>query len=321
MWIRGTDLNGQGLFQRRGSVAACAVLLVANHLAPFVLAGDGGCRSQIDLNCDLVVDGQDLSLLLGGWGSNSPGLDFDGDCSVGGGDLAIMLGGWGALPDVPDMSPVSIAKQISGFCLSSGRIEGVVSAEVALQSDELSYDGWASVNLNDNIYVSMEFSENKMQIFVEETTVSVSSADPVNQISVNGQLIPVGEVLDRLYFDVSYAPQSSAEWSGTTQALVGLGLLHSTDQFVRNVQAQREAGGYGFWCKLYALVLGGLVTTFMTMGCLALAKVCHSVTVITIGGTAFLCADLLALCAGAVFVGGAGAYEFALNYWGSGNPG
>ena len=61
--------------------------------------GDGGGGDDEatgpDLNGDGVVDGADLSSLLGGWGGTSTDLDLDGDGQVGGPDLAILLGAWG----------------------------------------------------------------------------------------------------------------------------------------------------------------------------------------------------------------------------------
>lgn len=50
---------------------------------------------QSDLSCDLVTDGADLAILLGGWGeAGLTGLDGDG--TTDGADVAILLGGWGS---------------------------------------------------------------------------------------------------------------------------------------------------------------------------------------------------------------------------------
>lgn len=58
---------------------------------------DGGddAPPSPDLDGDGLVDGADLSALLGGWGGDVPALDLDGDGLVGGGDLAVLLGAWG----------------------------------------------------------------------------------------------------------------------------------------------------------------------------------------------------------------------------------
>lgn len=47
-----------------------------------------------DLNCDGVVDGADLGLLLGGWGASGE-ADLDGSGAVDGADLGLLLGAWG----------------------------------------------------------------------------------------------------------------------------------------------------------------------------------------------------------------------------------
>ena len=51
------------------------------------------CECLGDLTGDGIVNGLDLSILLGGWGSDFP--DISGDGVVGGLDLTILLGDWG----------------------------------------------------------------------------------------------------------------------------------------------------------------------------------------------------------------------------------
>ena len=51
-----------------------------------------------DLNDDEVVDGTDISVILGYWGQNDPAYDLDGNGVIDGSDLAIVLGWWGACP-------------------------------------------------------------------------------------------------------------------------------------------------------------------------------------------------------------------------------
>lgn len=52
-----------------------------------------------DINGDGVVDGTDVSLILGYWGSANSMYDLDGNSIVDGGDLAMVLGGWGPCPE------------------------------------------------------------------------------------------------------------------------------------------------------------------------------------------------------------------------------
>lgn len=53
----------------------------------------GGCVG--DLNDDGIVDGVDLSLLLGAWATSDCEYSLDGDCTIDGADLTILLGNWG----------------------------------------------------------------------------------------------------------------------------------------------------------------------------------------------------------------------------------
>ena len=51
--------------------------------------------SPADLNCDGLVNGADLGLLLSGWGTTGPG-DLNGDGTVDGADMGLMLASWTA---------------------------------------------------------------------------------------------------------------------------------------------------------------------------------------------------------------------------------
>lgn len=48
----------------------------------------------VDLNCDGVVNGADIGLLLSAWNSAEPVADLNGDGIVDGADLGMMLGAW-----------------------------------------------------------------------------------------------------------------------------------------------------------------------------------------------------------------------------------
>lgn len=48
-----------------------------------------------DLTGDGVIDGADLTTLLGDWGTDSCQSDITGDGLVDGADLSALLGGWG----------------------------------------------------------------------------------------------------------------------------------------------------------------------------------------------------------------------------------
>ena len=58
-----------------------------------VLDGTVLCTTVADLNCDGVVNGADLGILLGQWGSDGS-ADLTGDHQVDGADLGVLLGAW-----------------------------------------------------------------------------------------------------------------------------------------------------------------------------------------------------------------------------------
>lgn len=59
----------------------------------YLAVGENECPA--DLSGNSVVDGPDLSLLLGYWGAGSLLGDINGDGAVNGGDLSALLGSWG----------------------------------------------------------------------------------------------------------------------------------------------------------------------------------------------------------------------------------
>ena len=67
--------------------------------------GDGdelpecGSACPADIDGNGVVNGADLSLVLGAWGTSDAAADVDGSGTVDGADLALVLGAWGACPE------------------------------------------------------------------------------------------------------------------------------------------------------------------------------------------------------------------------------
>ena len=65
----------------------------------FIFDVETGPPCDGDINEDGVVDGSDLSQVLGYWGSSSALHDLDGSGLVDGADLAVVLGDWGGCPE------------------------------------------------------------------------------------------------------------------------------------------------------------------------------------------------------------------------------
>lgn len=80
-----SDLDADGTFD----VAASRSYLTVSKDKPTCPA---------DLNEDGVVDGGDLTILLGAWGRGGPPNDLNGDGVVDGADITVVLGSWGSCP-------------------------------------------------------------------------------------------------------------------------------------------------------------------------------------------------------------------------------
>jgi hypothetical protein len=63
-------------------------------VANSVISVEAGCVAA-DLNCDGIVGGADLGILLGQWGT-AGSADINRDGVVNGPDLGLLLGAWGS---------------------------------------------------------------------------------------------------------------------------------------------------------------------------------------------------------------------------------
>ena len=99
------SVDGGGLYVLNGGLTLMNTTVCGN--SPEQIAGTGWgdqggnlilaqCQDCTgDINGDDVVNGADLSQLLGSWGTTSGPADIDGSGLVDGADLAALLGNWG----------------------------------------------------------------------------------------------------------------------------------------------------------------------------------------------------------------------------------
>ena len=106
-------------------------------------AGADGCGCPADFNGDSIVDGPDLTVVLGSWGSlppSPPTADLNDDGMIDGIDLGLLLEAWGECPAPP--SPVvepQVIEQLAKdayvwglpleFVYRFGRYNALLSAE------------------------------------------------------------------------------------------------------------------------------------------------------------------------------------------------
>jgi hypothetical protein len=102
VWGFNQNLPGIGFGSVRGqSVAISADLAVVGANGAFGIYAQSDCPGAdclADLNCDGVVDGADLNIMLGDWGLMDSPANISGEGPVDGSDLTILLGEWGPCP-------------------------------------------------------------------------------------------------------------------------------------------------------------------------------------------------------------------------------
>ena len=304
--------------RRSGAVAACAVLLVANQFLPVAMADDLICYSPADLNCDWVVDGQDLTYLLGGWGTETKAFDLDGNCTVDGADLAMMLASWGALPDMPDFGPIDFQNEAVSFCTGEESMGAVLNGSVYIDS----MSGWVygdiEVLLDDSVYASIQYQETQTIVMTGKSKLYFDNLDPSSTIYVNGMPHEIDEFYDDVLNDLQTHGQNPDEWDEYTQAMMAHTMLYQSDAYAMNMmaaQAAQQNNEPSYWCKAAAYSAGFAITALAAAGCIVLEGACAAGTVVTFGGIAIPCTALLGLCIGGVYLGGSAAYELALSYW------
>ena len=115
-WPYGHDFNASvtaGMNQQFGTASTVSILGYSGGTSAVSITNTGADAPILeltvdvpdllpcagDLNGDRVVDGVDISLILGYWGREFPKYDLDGSGVIDGADLATVLGWWGACAD------------------------------------------------------------------------------------------------------------------------------------------------------------------------------------------------------------------------------
>ena len=101
-WILEANLPALGFGSQLGqSVAIDGDQAMVGANGAFGIYRQAGCPGEgciADLNCDGIVDGGDLSILLGDWGLTDSPANISDKGPVNGADLALLLSDWGLCP-------------------------------------------------------------------------------------------------------------------------------------------------------------------------------------------------------------------------------
>ena len=306
------------MFQRRGSVAACTVLMIANTLAPAVALGDDGdrCHVRADYNCDQVVDGQDLGILLSKWGTRSSAVDLNGDCEIGGGDLGMMLATWGVSFDSPQLEPIQMNQKVVSICIGDSEIAGTISSELEINPDRSVFEGWATVSMGTDVFGTMAFSDGSVVITVGGTKVVINGDTAHDTMLVNSMPVDVDVFLQNFMAEIAADGLDVDRWSEVNQAIIMLGLLNNEESFTRAIHSQQlQVAAPGLWCKATCIGAAAIIVSLGAAGCAALTAGCAAGSVVTIGGLTIPCLFLIGLCSGGVFVAGGISYHSLLEFW------
>ena len=294
--------------------------MLANQFVPVAMAGDPFCHHPSDFNCDQVVDGEDLAMLLGSWGDSGSGHDLDGDCSIGGGDLAMVLGDWGPVPEHEGIKDVIFEDRFLSLCLGAESIDAVVDG--AIHFNPLTYepDGFVNLTYAEGGYVALQYTSGSVVMMCGETKMLLDTSDE-NVLYVNGETIPVGAILDGLQTDYETHGTNVSAWSDESK-IIGTQIIIQGDVDIRdNViviqnQAPPQGGGSGpgLACKAVCIAAAAHVVMMSAAIC---AGLCFLVTPVTVGLATVTCVTLASiLCSGLIFAGGQATYELLLTYWG-----
>lgn len=306
------------MFQRRGSVAACTVLMLANALAPAVALADGGdlCHVKADYNCDQVVDGQDLGTLLSSWGNRAPAIDLSGDCEVGGPDLTMILASWGATPEVPELAPIQMEDELVTLCLGDSEIGGMISADLQVNPDRAVFDGWATASMGTDVFGTMTFFNGSVLVTVGGTKLVIDGDNSAEELLVNNMPVEYNVFIHAFESDIALHGLDVDQWNEASQAIIMLSLLHATGPYSQAINSQRVSPiAAGFWCKVSILAAAAIIIVWGTTNCVALTAGCVAGTFVSIGGLLIPCVFLIGLCAGGVFFAVGVTTEALQQFW------
>ncbi|MCH2141322.1 MAG: hypothetical protein MK100_09885, partial [Phycisphaerales bacterium] len=296
-----------------GAMAACAVLLVANQFAPVLMADDLVCYSPPDVNCDWVVDGQDLSIVLGSWGTSSRSCDLDGNCTVDGGDLAMLLGSWGALPEMPEWQPIDFTDEAVSLCLSGGRLDGIINGAVTIDPAKKGLFGSLTVEFPSGGLATVDYVGTRITISVGDSVLSIDGSDDSQTVEVDGVARSIPVLMEEIALDMQANGLETSAWGAHTRGMMAHALLFETPVYEMNmamVQVAVDDLGPMFngicyaACMIACLIVHDRMQAnceYFEMYCImfdvaGLRLPCHELYVLCSGGSGLLMVEIFDLC-------------------------
>jgi hypothetical protein len=296
--------------------ATCAAILLCNQALFAIPICSGGDTDPIytvpaDFNGDQMIDGADLSQLLGMWGETN----VHGDCTVDGATLANLLGGWGPVLQWTSLSDSNFENYDSSVCFEGHRFTGQLNGS-------LTVDKWSGSGLTGIIEVSTEFAEVSVEfaddfihvvILSGESEVLIDSR-PNDMMTLTGVNTPIGQVIDNV--TKQWGELDPADWDDYGHGMMAMQMVMITPDMSQTFPIIHAGGNApGFWCKAWCYSAGTIIWGLAAVGCASVSGSCALGTVVTVGGIGIPCALIIGFVCGGAAVTADACYEWVQDFW------
>jgi len=178
-------------------------------------------------------------------------------------------------------------------------------------------NGSITATFSDGSNASLQYNNSDVSIATGNLTLDLNVNGAGNSFLLNGNLVPVGGVLDSFLNDFS-SGGGPASWNGSSTALLGLVAVNQTAQMQNNFLGAQALGAAapGWFCKALGVTFAVACAALAFAGCNAIAAACGAATTITVGGSLIVCAELITACYAGLVATPALAYLWYIsNVW------
>ena len=294
--------------------ATCAAMLLCNQALFAIPICSGGDTYPIytvpsDFNGDQMIDGADLSQLLGMWGETN----VHGDCTVNGATLAKLLGGWGPVIQWTSLSDSNFENQDSSVCFHDSRYSGKLNGSLSVDK----YSGTALIGVievtTEYADVSVEFTYDSIHVLSGESEILIDSYS-YDMMNLDGVDTPIGEVIDDV--TIQWGELNPAEWDDYGHGMMAVQMVMITPDMSQTFPIVHAGGNApGFWCKAWCFSAGTVIWGLAAVGCASISGSCALGTVVTVGGIGIPCAAIIGLVCGGAAVTADACYDWVKEFW------
>ena len=114
------------------------------------------------------------------------------------------------------------------MCLGAESIIGMISSDLQIDPDQRVLDGWATVNVDGQAFVTITFTGGTATLLAGDTKVVIDGNLDGDQVLVNGEWRTGREVLRGFESNLINAGYEVLDWDEASQTVMALSLLHMT---------------------------------------------------------------------------------------------